>query len=427
MYLHWIIFSLAFGWVSAVDNCSYMSLIQHLGLDGDNVQMKSMRPVYNWTTPTKAFVDLYVTSITDVNEKAQTISTQITYESGWISEFTKWNARDFCGIQMLSIEKDKMWIPDIVFTESVKTEFATTENPYVKLTSYGLIAKFETIAVTSACKIDLLNFPYDVQTCSLTIHSPMHPAFELTLNSYSSASFLTSSSKKAFQTQGEWELLNINMSKANASTLQYPQDQLIYTITLKRRPLLYVITFISPVFCFLVLDVASFFIDAGGGEKLSFKVTLLLSISVLLLILNDKLPSTANEVPWIGVYCITIFILIGISILETIFVNFLMAKGEQILRPEPHLDSTSAVTDTVKDFNNPSDSASDRNENQSHSLSSLKQILKKSNSVTDENRVERRCLYWTRGARMINIIFLILYIITIMVLLGIIYNAWFIK
>ncbi|XP_057202165.1 5-hydroxytryptamine receptor 3A-like isoform X1 [Triplophysa rosa] len=421
MYLHWIIFSLAFGWVSAAGNCSYKSLIEHLGLDGDNVQMKSMRPVYNWRTPTKAFVDLYVTSITDVNEKAQSISTQITYESGWVSEFTKWSERDFCGICMLSVEKDKIWIPDIVFTESIKTDFATIQNPYVKLISYGLIAQFETLAVTSTCKIDLIKFPFDVQTCSLTIHSPMHPAMELTLDPYSDASVLTSSSKKAFQTQGEWELLNINMSKANASTLHSLQDQLIYTFTMKRRPLLYVITFISPVFCFLVLDVASFFIDAGGGEKLSFKVTLLLSISVLLLILNDKLPSTANEVPWIGVYCIAIFILIGISILETILVNFLMAEGEQIQSPEPPVDSSSAVTD----INSPSDSASDRNDNQSHILGSLKQILKKPYTVTHENRVERRCLYWTRAAQIINIIFLILYIITIIVLLAIIYNAWF--
>jgi len=55
-----------------------------------------------------------------------------------------------------------------------------------------------------------------------------------------------------------------------------------------------------PVFYFLVLDVASFFIDSSGGEKLGFKVTLLLSISVLLLLLKDMLPSTASSIPLIG-------------------------------------------------------------------------------------------------------------------------------
>ncbi len=55
-----------------------------------------------------------------------------------------------------------------------------------------------------------------------------------------------------------------------------------------------------PIFFFLVLDVMSFFIDGSGTDKLSFKVTLLLSISVFLLILNDTLPSTADQIPLIG-------------------------------------------------------------------------------------------------------------------------------
>ncbi|XP_056609714.1 5-hydroxytryptamine receptor 3A-like isoform X1 [Triplophysa dalaica] len=367
--------------------------MENLKLTDDNFQMKSIRPVYDSKTPTDVYVDLFVTSITDVNEKAQSISTQVIFEALWNNEFIEWKQEDFCQTSKISLKKDTIWIPDIVIAESIKTEFANVENPYVKMNSDGSVYMYETLTLSSACKMDLINFPFDVQTCNLTIHSPMHSSDELTLNPWSDSLFLTSSSQNAFQTQGEWELLSINTSISHVSSLGYYEDQLIYKITLKRRPLLYVITFISPVFCFLVLDLASYFIDAGGGEKLSFKVTLLLSMSVLLLILNDKLPSTANEVPWIGVYCSLIFILIGISILETILVNFLMARGEQILRSQAPIDSTSAVTDAVMN--------------------------------SDENPAERRCLYWTRAARIVDIIAVILYIITIMVFLPIMYYAWF--
>ena len=64
--------------------------------------------------------------------------------------------------------------------------------------------------------------------------------------------------------------------------------------------MLYVINLIVPLFYFLVLDLFSFFISEARGEKLSFKVTLLLSISVLLLILKDMLPSTEDKLPMIG-------------------------------------------------------------------------------------------------------------------------------
>lgn len=64
--------------------------------------------------------------------------------------------------------------------------------------------------------------------------------------------------------------------------------------------MLYVINLILPLFYLLILDLASFFISESSGEKLGFKVTILLSISVLLLILNDILPSTEDKLPMIG-------------------------------------------------------------------------------------------------------------------------------
>jgi len=64
--------------------------------------------------------------------------------------------------------------------------------------------------------------------------------------------------------------------------------------------MLYVINLIIPLLYFLILDLASFFISEARGEKLGFKVTLLLSISVMLLILKDILPSTEKKLPWIG-------------------------------------------------------------------------------------------------------------------------------
>lgn len=82
-------------------------------------------------------------------------------------------------------------------------------------------------------------------------------------------------------------LLNINLN-------------LVSQITMKRRSLLYIVNFLLPVLFFLCLDLASFMISDYGGEKLSFKVTVLLAITVLQLILNEILPSSSDRVPLIG-------------------------------------------------------------------------------------------------------------------------------
>ncbi|XP_067221531.1 5-hydroxytryptamine receptor 3A-like [Chanodichthys erythropterus] len=453
------------GWVSAAGNCSYKELIEHLGLDNSDVQMTSLRPVHNWTTPTIVFMNLLVTSITEVNEKAQSISTQITVTYGWYNEFTVWNRDDFCGIFLCSVKKDMIWTPDISIIESINTEFATTESQYVQLKDQGIVVTSNTLALTTACKMNLDQFPFDVQSCNFTLQSPIHSSTsetqksmmmirnntqmmkcapkltrgcisatlyrtqtkigrELMIRPFSDASFLTLSSKKAFQTQGEWELLSINISTGNASTLGEDQDQLIYTITMKRKPFLYVINFLMPVFYFLVLDLASFFIDSSGGEKLSFKVTLLLAISVLLLLLKDMLPSTTNDIPLIGIYCVVIFTLMAISVLEAIFVNFLMAKGKQTDSAAPVV-CTSALSDTIKDTNGPSDSIADHSEERPYTLNALKKILMEFQAAAHQNQQERKPLCWTRVATIIDVIFFVLYITTVIVFLVLLFKDWF--
>lgn len=78
------------------------------------------------------------------------------------------------------------------------------------------------------------------------------------------------------------------------------RDDVCPQITMKRRPILYIVNFLLPVVFFLCLDLSSFLISEKGGEKLSFKVTVLLAVTVLQLILNEILPSSTNRIPLIG-------------------------------------------------------------------------------------------------------------------------------
>nr|XP_055037238.1 uncharacterized protein LOC129424709 [Misgurnus anguillicaudatus] len=197
-------------------------------------------------------------------------------------------------------------------------------------------------------------------------------------------------------------------------------------ITIKRRPLLYIINLIFPVFCFLVLDVASFFTNASGTEKLGFKVTLLLSISVLLLILNDKLPSTASEMPLIGIYCIGVFSLIGISILETIFVSILIAKGKETKSVTPTESGVDVTVqhDGVKYLHYSLDTVTGRTEQMTCTPDMLKQILMEFWVFTQQHQ-EKVSPCWTLAARIVNGIFTVLYIIIVIGFLTFLGKVWF--
>ncbi|XP_048008566.1 5-hydroxytryptamine receptor 3A-like [Megalobrama amblycephala] len=452
MHLHWLIFFLVtLRWVCDAKYCSFTQyakakkdLFEHLGLDKNDFQNTRMWPLIfnnyyenNYTEfsptnnteinpadntefkPAYIYVDLYVTSIINVDEKAQSLTTQVKTITAWPNLKMWWRTEDFCGITKFVAPRNMFWTPDIGIMESIKTEFGTKESPNVMLFNFGYAVSFEMLSLTTACKMDLHRFPFDTQSCNITLQSTSYSNHDIALDLLTNKWNITSESKK-FQAQGEWELLEINYTKATLAKW-IEVDQLIYQITIKRRPQLYVINIIVPVFFFLLLDVASFFIDTKEEDKLNFKVTLLLSISVMLLILNDTLPSTAENLPLIGVYCCAIFCLIGISIVETIFVNFLKTKAAE----KRSVETTAAVTVTGRDdLASTPDSVKDQNDKHSCTIDLLKQILTEVQAATQQNQRKKTSLCWTRVARIIDVTFLVLYIITIIVFLSVLGKLW---
>ncbi|XP_073670227.1 5-hydroxytryptamine receptor 3C-like [Paramisgurnus dabryanus] len=262
---------------------------------------------------------------------------------------------------------------------SVKTEAAVKESPYVQINSRGLKWTMDILSLTTT---------YD----------------QLKLKKGTDPKSLVNESKKNFQTEGEWDFLNLTTTTTSSKTLWVDRSRIVFQITIMRRSRMYIINLIFPVFCVLVLDVASFFIKASVADKLSFKVTLLLSISVLLLILHDKLPSTSSKIPLIGIYCGGIFTLIGISILETIFVNFLISKGEETKSEAPAETKYDATghDDGVDTF-----------------------PMRIQEPTCTVNTQKKASLYWNRAAKIIDETFIVLYIITVIVFLSVLGKNWF--
>ncbi|XP_029954723.1 acetylcholine receptor subunit beta-type acr-3-like, partial [Salarias fasciatus] len=115
-------------------------------------------------------------------------------------------------------------------------------------------------------------------------------------------------------------------------------SSILDVIHVKRRSVLYIANFLVPVLFFFCLDLSSFLISDSGGEKLSFKVTVMLAVTVMQLILNEILPSSSDRIPLIALFCIGIFGLMMLSLLETIFVMYLMEKDAASQNNETNSD-----------------------------------------------------------------------------------------
>ncbi|XP_034049773.1 5-hydroxytryptamine receptor 3A-like [Thalassophryne amazonica] len=313
------------GKASSTKVCSYKDVVDYLNLATDNDAFKLTRPVLDYRRPTVVQLDIILYAILAVVEKTQTFVPFIWVTAMWKDERISWDPSQFCGIKQLSFPRDMLWTPDLFINEMVEKD-SSPISPYVFVSYDGTVMSEQDMKVVSTCPMDVHKFPFDTQKCTITIGSGIHSVNEMMLSPSSNSSRATQFSKELMKTQAEWDFVRLSVASRNMSYNGQQWDQLTYTFTVKRRPLLYVINFLLPILFFLSLDLASFFILDHRGEKLGFKVTILLGISVLMLILNDILPSMSNNTPLIATYCIVIFALMLMSLLETILVTYLTDK-----------------------------------------------------------------------------------------------------
>ncbi|XP_063049208.1 5-hydroxytryptamine receptor 3A-like [Engraulis encrasicolus] len=177
--------------------------------------------------------------------------------------------------------------------------------------------------------MDVFKFPFDIQRCPLSFTSAMHSDKELLLFPLSNSSSATLNSLEVMEGEvSEWEFLNVSVQRLKYHFHEEVWDKVIFTISIRRVPLLHVLTFIMPILFLLLLDVASFFMPDTRGDKINFKVTVLLTMSVMLLILNDTLPSKPRRTPLIAVYVMVTFGFMLLSLMESILVGYLLERTD---------------------------------------------------------------------------------------------------
>nr|XP_061807394.1 5-hydroxytryptamine receptor 3A-like [Nerophis lumbriciformis] len=325
--LVYIFLLLSTGAVSTEQVCSYYDVLEHLNMSALTGLYSMTRPVKDYKKQTVVTLEVVLYAILDVVKIDQTFVPYVWIFTSWQNDHISWDPDRFCGIKNISLPTELLWKPDLTIEEMIERDKAPP-SPHLIITSGGQVQVQNDQVLLSTCKMQIYQFPFDHQSCNLTFKSVVHSVEELRLLHLLNSAEVTNWSRKVMCTKNEWLFDDMTVMNKTVNVFGVQQDIIVYTISMKRRPLLYIINFLLPILFFLALDLASFFISDFGGEKLSFKVTMLLAVTVMQLLLNEILPSSSNKIPLIAVYCIGIFGLMMLSLLETIFVMYLMEKDK---------------------------------------------------------------------------------------------------
>ncbi|XP_008572427.1 PREDICTED: 5-hydroxytryptamine receptor 3E-like isoform X1 [Galeopterus variegatus] len=303
-------------------NCSGFD---HYGVDPSILnpvfERKAFRPVTDISVPTRVNISFTMSAILDVDEQLQLLSSFLWLEMVWDNPFISWNPEECKGIAKFSIAAKNLWLPDIFIVESIDVD-KTPKDLKAYVSNEGRIEYNEPMKVTSVCNLDIFYFPFDQQNCTLTFRSFVYTAEHLVLGMEKEVWELTDVSREIVQAYGEWELLSIKKATPKMSVGPNLYDQIAFYVSVRRRPSLYIINLLMPSSFLVAIDAISFYLPAESENRAPFKITLLLGYNVFLLMMNDLLPTNGTSL--ISVYFAVCLSLMVVSLLETVFITYML-------------------------------------------------------------------------------------------------------
>ncbi|XP_068096902.1 5-hydroxytryptamine receptor 3A-like isoform X5 [Hyperolius riggenbachi] len=284
-------------------NATFGRLADHL-MDGYN---KGVRPVQNWNQATNVTIHITIFAILGVDEKNQALTTYIWCAQSWIDEFLTWDLMKFENVTKISIPTQWVWVPDITIVECLLQSLSrfrlackhlsmqkSDEISYVHVYDDGRVVINEPVHIVTACKLNIYYFPFDVQNCSLTFTSWGDPVNDINVHFWKNEHVMEAL-PFYYDTDGEWDLVKVIHSHREFVVMDDKRfSQARFFIVMKRRTMFYTVNVILPSIFLMILDIVGFYLPPESGERVSFKITLLLGYSVFLSYASDQLPATGT-------------------------------------------------------------------------------------------------------------------------------------
>ena len=172
---------------------------------------------------------------------------------------------------------------------------AETKDKYkARLEHTGMVIWYMSETFTTWCSIDALKFPFDTQTCHLSISSWGGGANR---ENYTG---LPVNKPKYFLTGNEWDFLGMIVTNICITEVGYSSCTVNYSFTFKRKPDFYVLSMIVPLMVLSFLGVLIFPLPAESGDKIPLGITVVLSFVVMESSVREHLPPSFPSVPYIG-------------------------------------------------------------------------------------------------------------------------------
>ncbi|KAI9539260.1 hypothetical protein NQZ68_005339 [Dissostichus eleginoides] len=231
----------------------------------------------------------------------------------WSDPELKWNTSVY-DYEDVVLPVGKVWTPEILVTNGIESTMKHNSKDLLVL-SDGTLRHSVVINAVVNCEVNLFNYPFAFDSCPVAIQSWS--------DSGCGSNLVIKDVFSADGSHGDWQTESVELQ--NKSEIR----QYIW-VNLSIKPTNPFITLLMPSILILLADIVSFALPLGGGERNCFKVTLVLSFTVFLNILNDVLPGDSSCSPIIRTHFCICLVFLVFSMLVSLVLTRLAKDGSLI-------------------------------------------------------------------------------------------------
>ncbi|XP_066299007.1 uncharacterized protein [Branchiostoma lanceolatum] len=253
-----------------------------------------------------------VEQIVDLDEKKEQLVASVVINLTWQDSRLKWDPKYYDGIEAFSILGSSVWTPAMTLKRNADTEYDGLEKGVpVRVNSNGTVTwRVETLT-TTVCNADPFYFPADAMDCEICFSAAIATDQTIQCGEDNSTEDETNSPCDVWSTtrqEGEWYQKDRIFARDD--------KEACFAVHLERIPLFHIATTVGPCVILVVLMIITFIMPIDRGDRISFGVTIQLSMVVSLVFVTEVLP-VKGALPFFATLIVVCMALMGLFLFFT--------------------------------------------------------------------------------------------------------------
>uniref|UniRef100_A0A8C2ZQH3 Neurotransmitter-gated ion-channel ligand-binding domain-containing protein n=1 Tax=Cyclopterus lumpus TaxID=8103 RepID=A0A8C2ZQH3_CYCLU len=250
----------------------------------------------------------------------------------WTDPELAWNTSVYKYDQVI-LPVDTIWTPLLHVTNGLTSNMYHNSNDLL-VSSNGTVYHTVSIKAEVNCEVNMFNYPFASDQCPVAVQAWSKHGCGTDL-SFSELRMVDGA-------HGDWKTDDVELKKKR-------QDRNYILVSLSIKASNPFITLLLPSILIILTDVVSFALPLGGGERNCFKVTLVLSFIMFLIILNNLLPGDGDCSPIIRIHFCVCLVLLVVSMLFSMVATRLYADGRLLFCCLSNSEDTGNEEDGMED------------------------------------------------------------------------------